>query len=530
MKKTSSIIVNFLFIALILLANQSCERDFASVGSSIIGSNNFSTDSIAYPVITFNRESGPVQTNSMPSYLLGYHNDPLYGDISASFLTQVTPTAFNPSFGNNVVLDSVVMTIPFYSNITDTDEEGNNTFDLDSVFGSSPIRLSVYRSNYFMRDFNPELEFDDPLYYYSDKTTSDGNMIDPMDLEGELLYTTDTFVPSNEQIILTEYSEITEQNEVTARIIPSIRVKLDNPNGDFWENTIFAKEGEPELSNESNWLDYFRGIYIKAEAVSAEGTLMMMSFDNNASISIHYTSEVEDNTDGGDSEAALNSNTYSLTFSGNKANFYETNYLDIPDGDEVNGDENLYIKGTQGSMAVINLFNGDENGESVELDEFKSQNWLINQAHLIFKVNQDLVQGEEPDRVYIYDLKNNIPLIDYIIDQSASATQITGKIDHLKPLRRVGDDPDGEGIEYKIEITEHINNIFEKDSTNVKLGLVVTTNVNAIDLLDFKEDDDGFEKSVSGSVLSHRGTVLYGNNTSEENKVELKIFYTEPDN
>ena len=138
--------------------------------------------------------------------------------------------------------------------------------------------------------------------------------------------------------------------------------------------------------------------------------------------------------------------------------------------------------------------------------------------------------GKEPERVIIYDLNNNTPLIDYFIDQSVSATQINAKIDHLKPLERVDDDPEGAGIKYKIEITEHINNIFLRDSTNVKLGLMVTSNVNTIDGLDVLDDDD-VSRVLSGAVLSPRGTVLFGNNTTdEEKKVQLEIFYTEPDN
>ena len=70
-----------------------------------------------------------------------------------------------------------------------------------------------------------------------------------------------------------------------------------------------------------------------------------------------------------------------------------------------------------------------------------------------------------------------------------------------------------------------------KDSTNTKLGLVVTTSVNSIENLDIQDPDDTLEALAAGVVLATKGTVLYGNNTSEEvKKVKLKIYYTEPDN
>jgi len=68
-----------------------------------------------------------------------------------------------------------------------------------------------------------------------------------------------------------------------------------------------------------------------------------------------------------------------------------------------------------------------------------------------------------------------------------------------------------------------------RDSTNVKLGLVVTSNVGSIDQLDLLTDEDII--IPSGTILSPRGTVLFGNNiVDEEKKVKLTIYYTEPDN
>ncbi|NNK88420.1 MAG: DUF4270 domain-containing protein, partial [Flavobacteriaceae bacterium] len=443
----------------------------------------------------------------------------------------LTPSEYNPMFGENVVLDSVVLTLPYFSTLTDTDEDGNNTYEVDSIFGNSPVKLSVYKNNYFLRNFNPDFEFNQSLKYFTNKTASDGSMINESDLEGELLYEDLEFLPSSDQIILTTFNEDTEEMDVSQRLAPGIRFLLENPN-DLWQNLIFDKEGEPELSNESNFLNHFRGLYIKAEAVNVDGTLIMLNVGSNATLTIHYTSDVEDTTDdGGDDENATETGIFTLNFSGNRVNFIEDTFIDIPDGDPVNGDEQLFLKGTQGSMAVVNLFNGDEDGNSPELDDFKSQNWLINQAELEFFVDQSAIQGEEPDRLYLYNLETNTPLIDYLLDQSVSSTQVNAKIDHLKPLVRIDDEPDGAGIKYTIEITEHINNLFIRDSTNAKLGLVVTTNVNNIETLDLQDDQGLLRKTVSGALLSPKGTVLHGSNANDdENRVKLKIYYTEPEN
>ena len=144
-------------------------------------------------------------------------------------------------------------------------------------------------------------------------------------------------------------------------------------------------------------------------------------------------------------------------------------------------------------------------------------------------MDQTTVQSQEPDRLYIFDLNNNITLIDYVFDQSVNET--TTKLDHLVPLQRVDDDPDGQGIKYKIRITQHLNNLAFKDSTNVKLGLVVTTNVASINNFELQDQTGILKSLVSGEILSPRSTVLHGNNTpNQDKKVTFKIYYTEPDN
>jgi hypothetical protein len=187
-------------------------------------------------------------------------------------------------------------------------------------------------------------------------------------------------------------------------------------------------------------------------------------------------------------------------------------------------------------MAIVNLFNGDDEGNSLEFEQFKNDykegdvfKRLVNEAYLEFYVDQTTMQGEEPDRVYLFDLNNNITLIDYVFDQSVTAT--TTKLDHLVPLQRVDDEPNGEGIKYKIRITEHIKNLAIRDSTNVKLGLVVTTNVASITNFELQNVNTILNELPSGTILSPRGTVLHGNNTSNsDKKVTFRVYYTEPNN
>ena len=70
--------------------------------------------------------------------------------------------------------------------------------------------------------------------------------------------------------------------------------------------------------------------------------------------------------------------------------------------------------------------------------------------------------------------------------------------------------------------------------SNIKLGLVVTEDINDSSLVSVKDElsNDFFkdDEIPVGTVMNPLGTVLYGNhlNVDEENRVKLEIYYTNP--
>ncbi len=152
-------------------------------------------------------------------------------------------------------------------------------------------------------------------------------------------------------------------------------------------------------------------------------------------------------------------------------------------------------------LAQIKLFNGediDDNDDDlnafeewkndfVETDsdgKFVKSKRLINEANLVFYVDRDVLDQnmldpeKEPNRIYLYDIENKRPLVDYFLDGVSNSIPSASIVNHLGPLQRVDDEPDGKGIKYKLKITDHINNLLIRDSTNVDLGLSVSLNVN----------------------------------------------------
>ena len=540
---------SFLKILLIALIFTSCEKDFASFDSEVVNSDNainFSTNIIEYGLTSKSEMVNPVQTNNLPSFLLGSYDHPQFGRSNSSFVGQMVPSEYNHDFGDNVVLDSVVLTIPYYSRGINTSEEGDITYEIDSVYGDSPIRISVYRNNFFFRTFDPFSDFDTSQSYYSNGSLSVEELIDSGQLQGELLFEIDDFIPSADQINLTQI-DTAGSPYVAQRIAPALRFKLNNPNENFWESNFFENEGNQVLTNESNFKDFFRGLYIKVES-NSDGSMMLFNFaSSNTKLTIHYTS---DNTNiGSDTgpidEIETNQHEYVMNFSGNLINLFDNEtVVDVGLLDQTNGNENIYLRGGEGIISTIDLFSGTiigSDGEEIsEFDLFKDFFYdeisdepirIINEAYIEFFVNQGFSNNDEPERIYLYNYEQNSALIDYFLDQSVSSLTINAKINHLEPLVRDSLDDD-KGIKYKIRITEHLNNLILRDSTNAKLALGVISDVASVQNFKILGDNSEIENKslASGVILSPKGTILHGNLSSDiEKRPRIKIYYTEPE-
>jgi hypothetical protein len=266
-----------------------------------------------------------------------------------------------------------------------------------------------------------------------------------------------------------------------------------------------------------------------------------------ANITIYYTRL---NPLAEDDEEPTVQSTFELRFGLNRINFMDNSFTaPIVDGDDVAGDSRLYLKGGEGSIANIKLFNGDDinDGDDNTFDNWKSffvetddegnfvkSKRLVNEANLIFYVDQDIVQDGEPNRIYLYEVENKSPLIDYNRDISIPSLPSLSRINHLGPLERVDDEPTGSGIKYKLKITEHINNLLLRDSTNVELGLAVSINVNQEEFSAQRKVQSSVNPDLTipvSSIPTPRGIILHGNITENESKrVYLEIYYTEPIN
>lgn len=540
----------FVFVTVLLLV--SCDKDFNEIGSDIIGEDHFGLEQDSIKGITaYNIDFGSVESSNLPINALGYYNHPFFGKTKASFVSQIVLDTINPSFGTNPTVTKVELSLPYFSTLISTDAQtANRTYELDSIYGSSKIKLSVYESNYYLRDYSASSSFQETQKYFSGDQNDFDTYKNPSRLNNDdSVNQNDEFLFSPDEI--RTYKTVDGAQVVDTRSVPGMRLNLRN---DFFQNKLFGSSASGQLKNNTIFKEYFRGLYFKAENASSapdQGSLALLDFKK-GKIVVTYTVNVTDDA----GAVTTKERQFSLSLSGNTVNVFENNYTSnytsgLANSDMNLGDEKLYLKGGQGSMTVIDLFKKEDlkgydaqgnligaNGISDELDDLRNpadgKKWLINESSLTFWIDKTaMAGGAEPNRIYLYDLNNHRPLIDYYYDNSVSPNAKDNKYLHDGIIKKETTG-DKRGIKYRIRLTKHIQNLIYHDSTNVKLGLVVTESIGAINSAELKNPFTSgnltLERVPFSSVMNPLGTVIFGSNPNVpvDKRLKLKIYYTKP--
>jgi len=505
--------------AIMVFAFSSCDDDFNTIGGELVGGQLDALPRYEAGIVTYNKKIEAVQTNNLPSQLFGVYKEPVFGLQTASVLTQLSLSTPAPNFGVEATIDSVVLTLPYFNTRLENTEAGEPVYRLDSLFGSAPFKFSVYRSGYYLNDFDPEANFETRQKYYSDqKDVIENNLV------GDPIYINESFRPSNQEVSYRQLNEAGEYDTINES--PRMRVKIPVA---FFQENIINRSGSTELSNNNNFKNYIRGLYFKAEPINGDGSMILLDVTNpNAGIMIYYSKTVEE-----DGEETQEQSTYNFTFGPNAVNIFSQEFpaeitQEIAASNSPPGAANLFLKGGSGSMAVIELFENE-----AEIEQIRNNDWLINEANLTFYVNQSKVPGgdAEPNRVFLYNLGSNTILGDYSIDPTVGGEDPNNSLlTHLPALVR---GEDGKGIYYKLRITEHIRRVLTGDLENAKLGLVVTQNVNVVGNSAIRPVNpaDGISRVPMGSVNTPKGTILHGNLSTDENKrPKFNIIYTQTNN
>ncbi len=399
--------------------------------------------------------------------------------------------------------------------------------DLDSIYGNreAPFNFKVERSTYFLRNLDPDTGFLESQEYYSTQEFSP-------DFVSDVLFDGQILISDEETLIFPEDDPDTDADESLdepERIQPGIQVALDP---DFFQQNILDKEGQSVLLSQANFSDFLRGLHLSVSSATDDMLLILDITDATITITYEYDKQQDDEIIKEEAEYQLTLISRDLSFGTINGNSVNT-LINAPFPPEITDDmdtnqnaERLYLKGGSGSYAEIELFE-ENNGEDI-INQIKTKKWIINEANLIFYVDREALDMagiiNEPPTLYLFNTETSRPIYDLsVISDPDVGNRIN--INYDGSLEK----ENNKGVRYKLKITNYINDIIIRDSTNATLGLSVSADLaisaskNAV--LDMKETD-----LPVGASITPLGTVLYGSNltmSEEDMQLKLEIFYTE---
>lgn len=521
----------------------SCDKDYNAIGDGLIGGNHFdlAKDNLSTVSSTW-KKTGAIASNNLDVNSLGILDNSVFGQTTATFATQVQLASVNPTIDVNLgqTVESVTLYIPYYTNaaVTADPTTGRPQYALDSIYGnkSSKIKLSIYENKYLLGNLNTEegaplSDENYPQLYY----TNQNDKI-PNNPSGQLLNdSSDSKQNSAFVFSAAEYKVVTPAvgttPESTTYTAPGMQLDL---NKEFFRKLLFDKSSPGyDLSSNERFERYFKGLYFSVEKVDTEGVMNRMDFKK-GTIVVKYKEKTSATVD------TKVDKSITLNLTGNTVNLLKNEASTALNSYSTPMADRLYLRGGEGSVATIDLFNpavdavsyikatktidpNKGNGVPDELDYINYKGWLINQASLVFYVDQSIMAGmAEPSRIFVYDMNNKLILAPGIIEKDATKR----------------------GLKYKVNITDYIRGLLINDNINVKLGVSVAQGTSNIKFKKIKEAPSyavwsnpqftAVQKNAyffpEASVMNPLGTVLYGSSSSvpEEKRLKLEIYYTKP--
>ncbi len=521
---------------ILLLGIISCEKDLEDIAVDLTGQKPFDVGDSIFEVIAYhtNIDSSRVDNNDqqkVPLYLLGVNSNSTFGNLKSDLITQVYLPLTSVDFGINPIIDRVVLDMPYFSTrdgdqaATDPDT-GNPIFDeagdtieapnfiLDSIYGKKDLsyNITVSELGTFLNTLDPD-DATQKAQYYSDK-----------EYEVRDLLSEDSFLPNRNDTVLYVERRFLDDDPTTVddidtikrvNSIPSMKFDLDQP---FFRERFINHENLSDFDSNDNFVRYFRGLYINAEGF--DGSLMNLPTDL-GTMTIYYTNE--ELTDEGEDED-LNYNgitgessvlvktkqTMTFGFGGVRTGIYDREYAGsaiaplLLNPDYQNGESKLYVQGAAGSEIIIELFDQET------LNYLREQNFLINEASLVFYIDGD--QDDVPSQMFLYKYDYDSFISDYY-SNLIGAEMFGGTLEY---------DSDGNPEKYKFRITDYMSKVLDPSNPIVSSRLALKNFVST-DNLDFTTLDT----IVQDWNWIPKGVVLHGNKPKVDDKrLKLQIYYS----
>ncbi len=543
----NSIFSRIMLLLAVTFLVTSCDKEVNDIGANVLGDDHYGFESYSdASVVAFTQKTDAVQTNNNIINQLGIYDNPVFGKTIASFATQLQLETLNPVIIGETGVE-IYLDIPYLEpTATLNSSTGTSTYELNNVIGdkTSKIKLSVYRISKEFYKFDSDRNGESKNYYSN--YDIDATIIGARLNDGPIAEN-DEFVLDKSERVLTTTSTTSGGTANTTYSPPTLRLKLNS--------SLLADLKATTSSNLATQIDFskfYRGLYFKVEqSGSNAGFLTLLNFKA-GKIKITYKGQTSSTV------STIEDKIITLGFGSSTTPMISVNVLQntnkldyanaLANPNKIVGDDKLYLKGGNGSVAMIDLFGKDNFGAdgvsgtpnriADELDVIRTQKWLVNDANLVFYVDQatsnalSSANNDEQLRLSLYDVKTNTPIIDFTNDSGSD-----------KPIYGGIAERDGNKVyKYKIRVTNFISNLIKNGDKDIRLGLYIpvsltnTTFGASVNLIPYSNylalgTIDKLSYFFPNSSISNPlGTVLYGstNNVPLDKRLKLEIFYSKP--
>ena len=484
MNKIKSILSVFLFGGLMV----SCNSDADDLGKNLFDGNSVTGNQVSYDLVAYNINNGDAvraDSYALQRATLGAFTEGQFGMQKSAYVTQVRLSKYAPDFGTNPVVDSVVLEIkPQYDATTKVVTTTNVTHGGQAAKQT----LTKYEA---VKYGNPAATMNIDVH----EIATDLGAVGTEKLSNSPVATSG--LPLGTKVFSGNVYAVninkTSDNTALLTKETGLRIQL---NASYFQTKIANKNGATELSNESNFINYFKGLKISVR--ENDGYLINFA-PNEVTMTMYYRSGGKSNTFSFDLGS---SNVHFSQISYNRSSTFNTVMAGI---NSTNGDPLLYMQGMGGPGAGIKL-NGAGISDLKRLYKERGAAILSAKIRLYTDTNTwnnsytkpvGFLVRKQGETDFITDLKTMLGNSNYSLVKAYSTNSNPSY--------------------YDIDITKTIKDIVEKEveakDLVINIGEYLTSKGNLV------------SQDYNNNVSSPYRAVFVGTNTANNNRPKLMVTY-----
>ena len=470
----------------------SCNSDSDDLGKNLFDGNSVTGNQVSYDLVTYNINNGDVvraDSYALQRATLGAFTEGRFGMQKSAYVTQVRLSKYAPDFGTNPVVDSVVLEIkPQYDATTKT----VTTTDVTHGGQAAKQALTKYEA---VKYGNPAATMNIDVH----EIATDLGAVGTEKLSNSPVATSG--LPLGTKVFSGNvYAvSINKTSDNTALLTKDIglRIQLDK---NYFKTKITDKNGAAELSNERNFINYFKGLKISVR--ENDGYLINFA-PNEVTMTMYYRSGGKSNTFSFDlGSSNVHPNVHFSQISYNRSSTFNAVMANI---NSTNGDPLLYMQGMGGPGAGIKL-NGAGVSDLKRLYKEHGAAILSAKVRLYTDTNTwnnsytkpvGFLVRKQGETDFITDLKTMLGNSNYSLVKAYSTNSNPSY--------------------YDIDITKTIKDIVEKEAEAkdliINIGEYLTSKGNLV------------RQDYNNNVSSPYRAVFVGTNTANNNRPKLMVTY-----